>query len=271
MHDERKMFAAVAVLVIAAAAVANLGAIGGDHGADVSGFVVLTLVPLAIAAVLFLRRLPRSRAAGNPPRDGIIAAILGMLSIAVFWTNLPYVLGVAGIVFGMAGRDASIARGSRRLGTVAMVVGALAVVGSAAVLVQDEASFDGEAAPARTAARAAAPVAAGTVLEIGAVKSGSGAYRYDVKRLRAKAGTITIAFDNGDTFPHNVRVQTGSRCCFGPGNKDVGGTNTIDAGARTRATLTLEPGRYVFLCSIGGHWNGDGGKMRGTLVVTGAL
>lgn len=270
MHDERKMFAAVALLVIAAAAVANLGMTGDGDGADVGGFVVLTAVPLAIAAVLLLRRLPRSRAAGNLTRDGSIAAILGLLTIAVFWTNLPYVLGAAGIVFGIAGRSASIAQGSRRLGTVAIVVGALAVVGSAAVLIQDEASFDGEAAGAGTAARVAPPTDAGTVLEIDALKSGSGAYRYDVKRLRAKAGTITIDFDNGDTFPHNVRVQTGSRCCFGPGNKDVGGTETINGGARKKATLTLEPGRYVFLCSIGGHWNGDLGRMRGTLVVTGA-
>ena len=144
-----------------------------------------------------------------------------------------------------------------------MLIGAFAVASCG----DDEDSGGGSTAPKQ----AVKPAATGTVLKVKALKSGSGAYRYDVKRLTAKAGPVTLAFDNGDTFPHNVRVQTGSKCCFGAGNKDVGGTNTIDAGARTRATLTLEPGRYVFLCSIGGHWNGDGGKMRGTLVVTGAL
>jgi plastocyanin len=121
-----------------------------------------------------------------------------------------------------------------------------------------------------TAATAARPAAtpAGTVLKIGAIKSGSGAYRYDVKRLRAAAGRVTVEFVNGDTFAHNVRVQTGSTCCFKAGSEDAGGTDTINAATKAKATLTLKPGRYVFLCSIGGHWNGDTGRMRGSLVVS---
>jgi plastocyanin len=107
----------------------------------------------------------------------------------------------------------------------------------------------------------------GTVLKVRALESGSGAHRFNVKRLETKAGSITIDFRNGDKLPHNVRVQTGPKCCFGPQNKDVGGTNTLGEGERGRATLDLKPGRYVFLCSISGHWNGDRGQMRGTLVV----
>lgn len=116
---------------------------------------------------------------------------------------------------------------------------------------------------------AAAPKPAATVLKVNALRSGpEGAYRFDVKRLEAKAGPITIDFRNRDkTSLHNIRIQTGSKCCFGPQNKDVGGTNTVDSGAEEKATLTLEPGRYVFLCSFSGHWNSDIGKMRGTLVV----
>ena len=127
---------------------------------------------------------------------------------------------------------------------------------------------DGPEKQTAAAKPAKAAVPTGTVLTVSALKSGRGAYRYDVKRLTAEAGPITIRFDNGDTFPHTVRVQTGSKCCFGTGNKDVGGTNTISGGANETAKLTLKPGRYVFLCSIGGHWNGDGGKMSGSLVVS---
>jgi hypothetical protein len=120
-----------------------------------------------------------------------------------------------------------------------------------------------------TSEEPAAPKPAPTVLEVTALRSGpDGAYRFDVKHLEAKAGPITIDFRNGDTTSeHNIRIQTGSKCCFGRQNKDVGGTNTIDPGTEETATLTLEPGRYVFLCSLGGHWNSDIGKMRGTLVV----
>lgn len=108
------------------------------------------------------------------------------------------------------------------------------------------------------------------VLKVNALRPGrDGAYRFDVKRLEAKAGAITIDFRNRDTTSgHNIRIQTGSKCCFGRQNEDVGGTNTIDSGAEQKATLTLEPGRYVFLCSLSGHWNSDVGKMRGTLVVS---
>jgi hypothetical protein len=116
-----------------------------------------------------------------------------------------------------------------------------------------------------TDARKPAP----TVLKVRALRSGDDVYRFDVKRLEAKAGPVTIDFRNDDdTAVHNIRIQTGSKCCFGPQNKDVGGTNTIDGGVRRRATLTLKPGRYVFLCSLGGHWNSDIGKMRGTLIVS---
>jgi plastocyanin len=125
-----------------------------------------------------------------------------------------------------------------------------------------------QAAP-KAANGPSAPAPPGELLTVKALRSGSGAYRYDTKRLKAKAGRITITFVNGDTFPHNVRVQTaGSKCCFGPDNKDVGGTSTIDGGSQAKTTLTLEPGRYMFLCSINGHWNSVTGKMRGTLVVS---
>jgi plastocyanin len=107
-----------------------------------------------------------------------------------------------------------------------------------------------------------------TTLLVRAADSGRGPWHFEVKRLKAEAGPITITFVNGDTFAHNLRVQRGAKCCFEPGNKDVGGTNTINAGAKQLAKLTLKPGRYVFLCTIGGHWSGDNGKMKGTLLVT---
>ena len=115
---------------------------------------------------------------------------------------------------------------------------------------------------------AASTEPAGTVLKVNAAASGSGAFHFDVKRLHAAAGRVTVEFANGDRFPHNVRIQTGATCCFKDGFHDVGGTDTIDAGTTTKATLRLRPGRYVFLCSIGGHWNGDTGRMRGSLVVS---
>ena len=127
----------------------------------------------------------------------------------------------------------------------------------------------GEAEPTATqeAEIEATATREGTVLSVTAPQSGSGAYRFETRRLQAPAGAVRIRFRNDDTFPHNVRVQTGSKCCFEPGHRDVGGTQTISGGTKTEAVLTLEPGRYVFLCSIGSHYDGDTGRMRGRLTV----
>ena len=65
-----------------------------------------------------------------------------------------------------------------------------------------------------------------------------------------------------------MRVHTG-KCCFKPGYKDLGGTEVIgstksDKRESVKATLSLEPGTYTFLCSIPGHFQAG---QRGTLVV----
>ena len=104
--------------------------------------------------------------------------------------------------------------------------------------------------------------AAGQVLRLGVVTA-PGEISFDKKRLQAKAGKITLEFRNGQELGHNVRIQTGKRCCFTPGSKDIGGTPTISKGT-TRTTLDLEPGTYQYLCSIGGHWQRG---QRGVLVV----
>ena len=114
--------------------------------------------------------------------------------------------------------------------------------------------------------RPAKPVAS-TTLTITAQPSTSGFHRFNVRHLQAKAGLIRIRLVNGGNTSHNVRIHAGSKCCFPPLARDVGGTTTASPGEVMAGTVRLRPGRYFFLCSIGGHWNGDRGKMRGTLLV----
>ncbi len=85
---------------------------------------------------------------------------------------------------------------------------------------------------------------------------------FDKERLTARAGRITFELINEKRKGHNIRIQTGRRCCFRPGSRDLGGTRTIGTG-RTRAVVTLERGVYTYLCSAGGHWR----TQHGTLVV----
>ena len=132
----------------------------------------------------------------------------------------------------------------------AVVVTALLVAGCGA---EDE--------PARSPAPDAKP--AGPVLRLTAPPSGSGRFHYDRRRLEAPAGPVTLEIVNRDRWGHNVRIQTGRKCCFGQGADDLGGTETAQPGQTLRATVKLGPGRYFFVCSFTSHW-GDGmwGRLR---------
>jgi plastocyanin len=78
--------------------------------------------------------------------------------------------------------------------------------------------------------------------------------KWEKDRLRVPAGRLAITLDNVDDDAHNVRIATGTKCCFRSGYRDVGGTSTLDAGGKATATVDLERGEYVFVCTIGGHW-----------------
>ena len=89
-------------------------------------------------------------------------------------------------------------------------------------------------------------------------------YHFNTTRLTAKAGRIEIRLVNAGTAPHDVRIQSGSHCCFGAGEKDLGGTGQVDPGQTSTAFVTLKPGRYSFLCSFPSHWQDH---MQGELIV----
>jgi plastocyanin len=93
------------------------------------------------------------------------------------------------------------------------------------------------------------------------VKAGPGKITFDKTNLRAKAGPVGIELTNPTEMNHNVRIATGTKCCQRPDSKDIGGTDTIGEG-ETTAVVDLKPGKYVFYCAIGGHWQlGQRGKL----------
>ncbi len=65
------------------------------------------------------------------------------------------------------------------------------------------------------------------------------------KVVVAGPGPLRLRLRNSGSLPHDVRVQRGDR--------DLGGTPSIPGGKSATATVTLAPGRYRILCTVGDH------------------
>jgi hypothetical protein len=118
-----------AALTAAALAVANFAGSGENGGA--AEYAVTLAGSLAVATALFAWGIPRS---AHPGRLGLVVGLLGALSLAAFWSGLPFVLGPAAAVLGLRGRQESADRGQA---TAAVVVGALVTVAATVAVAVD--------------------------------------------------------------------------------------------------------------------------------------
>ena len=81
-----------------------------------------------------------------------------------------------------------------------------------------------------------------------------GSLKFDKTTLEAKAGTVTINYDNPSTTAHAVEIE-------GNGVEEKSDTIT---GGKTSVTADLKPGTYTFYCPVDGH---RAAGMEGKLVV----
>ena len=105
-------------------------------------------------------------------------------------------------------------------------------------------------------ALALAPIATaapGNTVTITASKTG---LMYMQKTVHAKAGKVTLVFENPSMLKHDVRIEVGE--------KEYGGTKQIAHGT-TSVILNLKKGTYHFYCSVPGH---EDAGMSGTLIVS---
>ncbi len=84
----------------------------------------------------------------------------------------------------------------------------------------------------------------------------NGDLAYTTTSATAKAGKVTVDFDNPQSLTHDVAIESSS-------GEEVGGTELIADGSDS-TTVELEPGTYTFYCSVPGHREAG---MEGTLTV----
>lgn len=118
--------AVLAALALAAANFTGTGESGG--GAEYAGTLGASVL---VALALFGWIIPRS---ARPSRTGLVVGLLAVLSVAAFWSGLPYVLGPAAIALGVLGRARSEGRTE---GAVALGLGALATIGGTAAVLAE--------------------------------------------------------------------------------------------------------------------------------------
>jgi plastocyanin len=85
----------------------------------------------------------------------------------------------------------------------------------------------------------------------------SGALSFDTDSLSAKAGNVTIDFDNPAAISHDVAVEDSS-------GKELGTSDLVSQGKTTLDLSNLKPGDYTYFCTVPGHREGG---MEGTLTV----
>ena len=94
-----------------------------------------------------------------------------------------------------------------------------------------------------TTSTTTAPSGAETTVKLAADPSGQLAF--EQKSLSAKAGSVTIDFDNSSPVGHDVCVES-------PAGDEVGCSDII-TGSSTSLTEDLQAGKYTFYCSVPGH------------------
>jgi plastocyanin len=94
----------------------------------------------------------------------------------------------------------------------------------------------------------------GSIVQVAAPAGGELAFT--TKKASAKAGQVSIEFENPQELQHNVAIENSSG--------EVLGETELVAKGKSTATVNLKPGTYTFFCTVPGHRQAG---MEGTLTV----
>ena len=139
-----------------------------------------------------------------------------------------------------------------RRASAVLAVAAIAALGLAACGGDDDDST-AASTPATTDTSAAAG-GGGSTVDI-STPAGSD-LAFDQTDVTAKAGRVTVDFNNQQSTPHDVVIQDAS-------GQELGKTDLISSSAAS-TDVELQPGTYTFFCDVPGH---EEAGMKGTLTV----
>jgi hypothetical protein len=120
---------AVASLVLAAVFLA-VGYFGGDEDESVGVYLVVLAVDALLAAARFWWLAPRY--VERPATPALVLAIVGAVSLVVFWLGFPVILAGAAVLLGLEARERGV---GGAIGTAALVIAGLTAVAFAAACV----------------------------------------------------------------------------------------------------------------------------------------
>jgi hypothetical protein len=122
--------------VVGVGMAAGLAAWGtfGEAGYSTGDYLVVLAIIGVASLVVFGWVVPRGlrRHAAGPA--AIALSVLGLLSVAIFWSGLPPVLAAGGIALGLAGWNA---RQGSWLCRAAVIIGLFVLVGDVVIYIQD--------------------------------------------------------------------------------------------------------------------------------------
>jgi plastocyanin len=104
-----------------------------------------------------------------------------------------------------------------------------------------------------TTTTAEAPQGSGETLKVSSPADGSTVF--EPSKLTAKAGSVTIDYDNPSPVDHSIAIEGGGKTLD---ESEIAADTTLTASA------DLEPGRFVYYCTVPGHREAG---MVGTLTV----
>jgi len=122
-----------AVAIAMAAALAAWGSFG-DNG-DFGDYWPVLIIIGVLAAIVFGLVVPRGLSGAWPTaRTGLILSVLGLLTVAIFWSGAPPIFAFGGVLLGYFART----RGESGMATAAVAIGVLALVADVIIYIGDQ-------------------------------------------------------------------------------------------------------------------------------------